>query len=109
MRRRIVDSPDEKGIVLAPDLPTLAALIGPNPIPPSTPLPLIPNGTKGIMLDRKFFLNGKFVEPYALSAFEMQKRGGIEVEFFAVTEGPNRGLRGWVQESLLHLNARFFI
>ena len=99
-RRRVVSSPAENGIVLAPDLDTLTALMGQNP-PPLGKVVSIPNGTKGLSRDRKFLRGGKLVNPYPANTYDMGKDGAVEVEFFEVTAGPNRGSKGWVQASFL--------
>jgi hypothetical protein len=81
-------------------------LIDPHvPPPPDGRAVLIPNGTKGTARDRKFLKDGKLVEPYAANTCKMLQDKAMEVEPFEVTEGPQRGVKGWVSISLLQRTA----
>lgn len=95
-----VSNPSANAIFLAPDLPTLAVLLASNATTPATAIP-IPNGAKGLMLDRKFFKGDRLVDPYPANSFDMEKDSAIEVALFEVTEGPKRGAKGWLRMSLL--------
>jgi hypothetical protein len=95
-----VSSPAPNGVMLAPDLPTLSTLFSSNP-PESNNTITVPNGTNGEILDRKFLKGGRLVTPYPASQNQMERDGAIEVALFEVTEGPQRGAKGWVQASFL--------
>ncbi len=105
-RRRVVSSPAQNGIVLAPDVYTLIVLMTPNAAPPPG-LIAIPNGTKGLGLSRKFLKEGKLVDPYPANNYDMEREGAVEVVLFQVTEGPLRGARGWVQAWFLRPDFRY--
>src|SRR5580765_2185800 len=100
-RKFYVNSPEQQPILLAPDLPTLTALLTPNALPPVTAIS-VPNGTKGRMLDQKFLRGGELVEPYPANSYDMERDRAVAVVLFEITEGPLRGVRGWVQVSFLH-------
>jgi hypothetical protein len=100
IRRRVVSNPTQGGILLAPDLPTLNALMAVNAGSPSNVIP-VPNRTKGLALERRFLRGGNLVDPYPASSHDMERDGAVEVVLFEVTEGPNRGSKGWVQASFL--------
>jgi hypothetical protein len=68
-RKYYVSSPLHNAVLLAPDLPTLNALLSADTPPPSAAIS-VPNGTKGRMLDTEFLRDGRLVDP--------------------------RGLRGWI-------------
>jgi len=105
-RKFYVRSPQQQPILLAPDLPTLKALLSPNAVPPVTAIS-VPNKTKGRMLDRKFLRGGELVEPYPANSYDMERDGAVEVVLFEITEGPQRGVRGWVQMSFLYPDFRY--
>ena len=57
----------------------------------------IPEGTKGVMTDRKFVLpGGRLVEPFPANTFDMARNGAVEVERIRITQPPSVGLEGWV-------------
>jgi len=95
-----VNSPAPNGVVLASDLPTLNALVSSNPPAPDRVI-AIPNGTKGRVLQRRYLKGGKLVMPYSANSYDMERDGAIEVALFEVSEGPKRGVKGWVQASFL--------
>lgn len=73
--------------------------------PASKPLPdvlgsglvKIPEGTRGIVIDRKFVRSGgRLAEPYESNWFAMSRDGVMEVNRLRITKGPNAGLEGWV-------------
>jgi hypothetical protein len=95
MRRCIVSTPAAIGVLLAPDLPTLNTLLAPNTPPPSNVIS-IPNRTKGRVVDRMFLKRKKLVDPYPANTYDMERDGAIEMVLFEVTEGPQRGSKGWI-------------
>jgi hypothetical protein len=101
-----VRSPADVPIVLAPDLPTLIALMSSDEPPPGSVI-AIPTGTKGRVVDRKFLKDGGLVSPYPASANDLHRDGAIEVLLFEVTEGPGRGSKGWVQASFLRPDFKY--
>ena len=100
-RKFYVNCPPQQPILLALDVPTLRNLLSPASGPSGAAIP-VPNGTKGRMMDRKFFRGGELVVPYAANSYDMERDGAVEVVLFEITEGPQRGVRGWVQMSFLH-------
>ena len=75
--------------------------------PPPASLIAIPTGTKGRVVNRKFLKDGSLVAPYPASDIDLQRDGAIEVLLFEVTEGPRRGLKGWVQKSFLRPDFKY--
>ncbi len=100
-RKFYVSCPPQQPILLAPDLRTLTTLLSPAGAPSGTAIP-VPNGTKGRALDRKFLKGGELVVPYPANSYDMKRDRAVEVVLFEITEGPQRGVRGWVQSSFLH-------
>src|SRR5262249_14345222 len=92
----VVSIPTPDGVVLAPDSPTLGALLSSKPPEPDKSIVVL-NGTKGNILERMYFVGGRLVTPYPASLNDMERDGIIQVALFEVTEGPKRGARGWVQ------------
>jgi hypothetical protein len=86
--------------MIAPDLPTLNALFSAEAAPPDAAIS-VPNGTKGRMLERRFLRGSRLVDPYPASENDMERDGALEVAMFEITEGPQRGLKGWIQLSFL--------
>lgn len=65
-------------------------------------LVFIPNKTKGRYKGQKFLLKGgRLVDPYPANSYDMARDGAIEVERIKITEGPHKGLEGWVQTNCL--------
>ena len=57
----------------------------------------IPNKTRGVFKGGYYLLkDGRLVTPYPANSYEMQRDGAIEVEKIKVTEGPQKGLEGWI-------------
>ena|SRR5436305_7531508 len=100
MRKFFVSSPSQSGVLLAPDLATLNAVMAADSARPITAIPL-PNGTKGLALERKFLRGGRLIDTYPANTFDMERDGAVEVVLFEVAEGPKRWSRGWVQASFL--------
>jgi hypothetical protein len=100
VQRRVVNSPAANGVLLAPDLSALNALMSSSAPPPGNVIG-IPNGTKGRAVDRKFLRGRRLVDPYPANTYDMERDEAVEVVPFEVTEGPHRGTRGWVQSSFL--------
>jgi len=61
----------------------------------------IPNGTKGRVVDRKIYRDGRLIDPYPTSRNEMERDGAVELERIRITEGPHKGVEGWVLSSVL--------
>lgn len=61
----------------------------------------IPNGTKGRALDTNFLRGGRLADPYPSNAMIMERDHAVRVELFEVTEGSNRGSKGWVEAQFL--------
>jgi hypothetical protein len=99
-KRRVVRGPTPGGVLLAPDLQSLNALLAARDKLPENLIP-IPNGTKGRAVERKFLRSGALVEPYAANSYDMERDSVTEVNLFEVTEGPFRGSRGWVRAAYL--------
>jgi hypothetical protein len=87
-------------VLLAPDLPELNALTVAKATPPSNVI-RVASGTKGLALKRKFLKGGKLVDPYPANTYDMERDGAVEVVLFELTNGPNRGSKGWVKSSFL--------
>ena len=100
MRKFYVSSQSREEVLLAPDLPELNASIAANSTPPSNVI-RVANGTRGLALKRKFLRGGKLVNPYPANTYDMERDRAVEVVMFELTDGPNRGSRGWVKASFL--------
>lgn len=98
---RVVQNPNGTGAFLANDVDTLVAIAAGRP---GEGRPFLPNGTEGRMLDRKFLKGGVLVNPYAASTLDMERDGAVEVILFEVSNGPKRGLRGWIPSSIAQPN-----
>ncbi len=105
-RKFYVNGSTQNAILLAPDLATLQALFTAKEARPPARAISVPNGTKGRMLDRKFLRDGGLVDPYPANTYDMERDKAVEVVLFEITEGPQRGVRGWVQGSFLHPDFR---
>ena len=65
-------------------------------------LVFIPNETRGRYMGRKFLLSGgRLVDPYPANSYDMQRVEAVEVEKIKITEGPSKGLEGWVRSNQL--------
>ena len=59
---------------------------------------LVINGTKAVSIGVKFLLkDGRLVDPYPTSGFEMEKDGVVQVERIRLTDGPQQDWEGWVR------------
>ena len=106
---RIVRGSPDAGVWVATNEDGLRALSETNgtaldhPKPEArTRLVFIPNKTRGRYKGRKFLLkSGRLVDPYPANSYDMQRDEAVEVEKIKITEGPNKGLEGWVQANHL--------
>jgi hypothetical protein len=65
-------------------------------------LVFVPNETRGIAKGRQFLLKGgRLVRPYPANTYDMLRDGAVEVERIEITEGPKKGLIGWLPSTYL--------
>lgn len=83
-------------------------VIDPNqpPMPVTTDLSqngivFVPNGTHAEVRDRKFLKDGRLVEVYPASSFEMNRDGAVEMERIRITDPYHRKAEGWVLSQCL--------
>ena len=103
---RVVVGPMGDGALLARDLPTLRAIVEGQPILPSSAI-WVPDGTTGKAIDRKFLQRGQLVEPYPATGNDMKRNGAVEVVLLQITNGPRKGLDGWIIASRLRPSFRY--
>jgi len=61
----------------------------------------VPNGTHAEVRDRKFFRDGRLVEMYPASSFQMGRVGAVEMERITITDLSHRKAEGWVLSQCL--------
>ena len=70
---------------------------------------LLSEKTRGIFKGRYYLLRGgRLVAPYATTLSDMQRDGVIEIERIKITDGPLRGLEGWVPTKCLRRRLTIF-
>jgi len=116
-RVRLVNGgPDAAGVWIAADDDGLRVMSNKPLIPPSpfgfqlaiptntadAKLVFVPNKTRGILKGRQFLLKGgRLVQPYSANTYDMLRDGAVEVERIKITEGPQKGLTGWLPSGYL--------
>jgi hypothetical protein len=97
---RIVNGGSERGVWVATGEDGLRAMRANRRTSPG--LVFLPNGTKGVWKAQRFLLeSGRLVEPYPANSYDMVRDGALEVEKIQVTEGPQKGLEGWIPSERL--------
>ena len=92
-RVRIVNGGKDGGAWIATDQDGLAS---------KHHLVFIPNQTRGIYKGQRFLLkDGRLVDPYPATFNDMERDGAVEVEKIRITEGPHKGIEGWVDPRCL--------
>jgi hypothetical protein len=93
---------DDDGLRVMSDRPRVPpSLFGfPSEIPTNTAddkLVFVHNKTRGIAKGRRFLLQGgRLVQPYPANTYDILRDGAVEVERIKITEGPQKGLIGWL-------------
>ena len=97
---RIVNGGSDGGVWVATGEADLRAMRANSRTSPG--LVFLPNGTKGVWKGRRFLLEGgRLVEPHPANSYDMIRDGAVEIERIRVTEGPQKGLEGWIPSDRL--------